>query len=231
MDPEMRALPVDFGDVCLNYDIAYFESRGLPVPENLDDLLRPEYEGLLTVQNPATSSPGLAFLFTTIAAYGDPGYLTYWQGLVENGVNIVSDWETAYNQDFTLAGGTYPIVVSYGSSPPFEVLFSVEPVDTPPTGVIAGEGTCFRQIEFVGILAGTSNRDLAEAWVDFMLSTQFQEDIPLNMFVFPVNENARLDPAFENFLVVPDTPASLDPGLIAEKREAWLQAWTQAILR
>ncbi len=231
LDPEHRALPVDYGDVCLNYEIAYFEENGLPVPASLDDLLQPEYRGLLTVENPATSSPGLAFLFTTIAAYGEAGYLDYWRGLLENEVEIVNDWETAYYSAFSQWGGPDPLVVSYGSSPPFEVLFSETPIETPPTAAITTDGTCFRQVEFVGILAGSENRELAEAWVDFMLSTAFQEDIPLKMFVFPVNPNATLDPAFVEFLAVPDNPASLDPALIAEKREAWLREWTETILR
>jgi thiamine transport system substrate-binding protein len=231
LDPQHRALPVDYGDVCLNYEIAFFEDRQLPVPGSLGDLLMPAYRGLLTVENPATSSPGLAFLFTTIAVYGEDGYLDYWQGLLENEVEIVNDWETAYYSAFSQWGGPDPLVVSYGSSPPFEVLFAETPIETPPTAAITADGTCFRQIEFVGILDGTANRDLAEAWVDFMLSIPFQEDIPLQMFVFPVNSNAGLDPAFVQFLDVPQAPASLDPALIAEKRETWLREWTETILR
>jgi thiamine transport system substrate-binding protein len=231
LDAEHRALPVDYGDVCLNYEIAYFEENGLPVPASLEDLLKPEYRGLLTVENPATSSPGLAFLFTTIAQIGEDGYLDYWQGLLDNEVEIVNDWETAYYTAFSQWGGPDPLVVSYGSSPPFEVLFAESPIETPPTAAITADGTCFRQIEFVGILDGTPNRDLAEAWVDFMLSPTFQEDIPLQMFVFPVNQDATLDPAFVDFLAIPAKPASLDPALIAEMRDTGLQDWTEAILR
>jgi thiamine transport system substrate-binding protein len=122
-------------------------------------------------------------------------------------------------------------VVSYGSSPPFEVLFSEELIDTPPTGVLTAEGACFRQIEFVGILKGTEQRELAEAWVDFMLSTTFQEDLPLQMFVFPVNPNAELDPVFEQFLFLPENPVALDPAEIAEKREEWISAWRDVVLQ
>ncbi len=231
LDPENRALPVDFGDVCLNYDKAYFEEKGLAVPQSLEDLLQPEYKGLLTVENPATSSPGLAFLFATIGHFGEDGYLDFWRGLVENEVNVVNDWETAYYSEFSQWGGSDPLVVSYGSSPPFEVIFAEEPLDEPPTGAIVGDGACFRQIEFVGILAGTENRDLAEAWVDFMLSPTFQEDIPLQMFVFPVNPNAQLQPEFVDYLAVPENPVVLDPALIAANRERWIEAWTEVVLR
>ena len=132
LDPESRALPVDFGDVCLNYDIAYFEDNDLAVPTSLEDLLEPEYEGLLVVENPATSSPGLAFLFATVGHFGEDGYLDFWEGLVANDLRVVNDWETAYYTEFSRWGGTRPIVVSYGSSPPFEVIYAEEPIDEPP---------------------------------------------------------------------------------------------------
>jgi thiamine transport system substrate-binding protein len=231
LDAEHRALPVDYGDVCLNYDIGYFEANNLAPPAGLEDLLEPEYRGLLVVQNPATSSPGLAFLFATISHFGEDGYLTFWEGLVENQVTVVNDWETAYYSSFTRYGGAQPIVVSYGSSPPVEVIFAEAPIETPPTAAVVADGSCFRQIEFVGILKGTENRELAEAWVDFMLSTTFQEDMPLQMFVFPVNPEAQLEQAFVNFLAVPDEPATLSPALIAANREAWIRAWTETVLR
>lgn len=231
LDPGHRALPVDYGDVCLNYEIAYFEERGLAPAANLEDLLAPEYSGLLVVENPATSSPGLAFLFATIGRFGEDGYLDFWQGLVDNDLLVVNDWETAYYTEFSRWGGSRPIVVSYASSPPFEVLFAEEPVDEPPTAAVVADGSCFRQIEFVGILQGTQNRELAEAWVDFMLSPAFQEDLPLQMFVFPVNPDAELDPTFLEYLAVPEEPAALRPEDIAEMRETWLQDWTETVLR
>lgn len=231
LDPEHRALPVDYGDVCLNYEIAYFEENDLPVPDSLEDLLEPEYRGLLTVENPSTSSPGLAFLFATIGHFGEDGFLDFWRGLVENEVSVVNDWETAYYTEFSQWGGPDPLVVSYGSSPPFEVIFAEEPLAEPPTAAITADGTCYRQIEFAGILAGTENRALAEAWIDFMLSVQFQEDIPLNMFVFPVNENAQLQPEFVEYLAVPENPVILDPGAITANREDWIREWTETVLR
>ena len=231
LDPANGATPINYGDVCINFDEIYLQEQNVEALTSLDDLLDPAYAGLFVVQNPATSSPGLAFLLATIGVYGDPGYLDYWMALVENGVIVVNDWETAYFSEFTLWGGAAPFVVSYGSSPPFEVLFAEEPIDGPSTGAIVADDTCFRQIEFAGILQGTENLDLAQAWIDFMLSTPFQEDIPLNMFVFPVNPDAVLDPAFVDYLAIPDKPILLDPAEIAENRERWIEAWTEVVLR
>lgn len=231
LDSSYHALPVDYGDVCLNYQKAYFLEHDLAPPMSLEDLILPDYRGLLTVQNPATSSPGLAFLMTTVGYFGEDGYLEYWEKLVENDVNIVNDWETAYYSEFSQAGGPDPIVVSYGSSPPFEVLFSEEPLDDAPTAAVTSPGSCFRQIEFVGILKGTTNRDLAEKWIDFMLSPIFQEDIPLNMYVFPVNPAVVLDETFQKYLVVPEITADVSPEQIANNREKWINDWTEAVLR
>lgn len=231
LDHAHRALPVDFGDVCLNYEKAYFEAASLQPPANLEDLLKPEYKDLLAVENPATSSPGLAFLLGTIGHFGENGYLAYWQGLVDNGVKVVNDWETAYYTEFSQWGGERPIIVSYASSPPVELIYAEEPMDEPPTAAVVADGSCFRQIEFVGILRGTANRELAEAWVDFMLSTTFQEDLALQMFVFPVNENAQLQPEFVNYLKVPVETALVSPADIAAHREEWIAAWTETVLR
>ena len=233
LDPSNRALPVDYGDVCINYDKAYFAQNALALPASLEDLLKPEYNGLLVVQNPATSSPGLAFLLATIDRFGADGYLDYWQQLRQNGVVVVSDWETAYYTNFSASSGRgpQPMVVSYGSSPPAEVIFAETPLDDAPTASLTGPGMCFRQVEFVGILAGTQQRTLAEKFVDFMLSVPFQEDLPLQMFVFPVNPDAALPEAFQRYAQIPDQPASLDPNLIGANRQAWIEAWTQTVLR
>lgn len=231
LDPENRALPVDYGDVCPNYDIGYFEENNMQPPDSLEDLTAPEYKSMLVVENPATSSPGLAFLLATIGHFGEEAYLDYWKELIGNDVLVVNDWETAYNSEFTRSGGTRPIVISYGSSPPFEVIFAAEPLETPPTLAIVSDGSCFRQIELVGILKGTQKRGLAEKWIDFMLSPEFQEDIPMQMFVFPVNENTELDQIFIKYLGIPENPAYVSPDAIAAKREIWIQNWTEVVLR
>jgi thiamine transport system substrate-binding protein len=231
LDPQNRALPVDWGDVCLNYDKGYFSQHGIQPPQTLEDLLKSEYKNLLVVENPATSSPGLAFLLATIGHFGTSNYLDYWRGLIANNLLVVNDWETAYYTDFSRWGGDRPVVVSYNSSPAFEVIGSTTPVSEPQTAVITSDGSCFRQIEFVGILSGTKNLDLAKKWVDFMLSTTFQEDMPAQMYVFPVNQNASLNETFQKFLVIPDMPAYVSPDDIAANREAWITAWTEIVLR
>jgi thiamine transport system substrate-binding protein len=232
LDPTNRLLPVDYGDVCLNYDKAWFAKKGIQPPANLEDLIKPAYKGLTVVENPATSSPGLAFLLATIGHFGEKGYLDYWKALRANDVLVVDGWEQAYYSNFTAASdGSRPIVVSYASSPPAEVYFAKTPLTEAPTGVVLSDGSCFRQIEFVGILKGTKHLALAEKLVDFMLSKTFQEDVPLQMFVFPVNQKAGLPDVFVKYAQIPAKPAYVSPQAIDANREAWIEAWTQTVLR
>ena len=232
LDPSNRATPVDYGDVCINYDKNYFAENNLAVPQNLEDLTKPEYDGLLVVENPATSSTGLAFLLATVAHYGD-SFTEYWQVLKDNGVVVVDGWETAYYTNFSGSSGhgSQPMVVSYASSPAAEVIFAETPLDDSPTASVIAPDTCFRQIEFVGILTETKNRALAEKFVDFMLSQQFQADMPLQMFVYPVNPHAVLPDAFVKYAQQPTQPATLSPAAIAAHRDEWIQAWAGVMLK
>jgi len=146
---------------------------------------------------------------------------------------VVNDWETAYYTNFSASSGRgpQPMVVSYGSSPAAEVVFAETPPDESPTASIAAAQMCFRQVEFVGILTGTQQRALAEKFIDFMLSTPFQEDMPLQMFVFPVNPQAKLPDVFVQNVQVPEQPATLPYEDIAKNRETWINAWSEAVLR
>jgi thiamine transport system substrate-binding protein len=233
LDPDGRLIPIDFGDVCLNIDKAYFAQKKLALPQSLKDLIQPRYKDLLVVENPAGSSPGLAFMLATVSAFGESKWLDYWKQLKANGMKVVEDWNTAYYTEFSGSSGKgpRPIVVSYASSPPAEVVFANPPIDQPPTEAIVAPQTCFRQIEFAGIMKGTQQRDLAEKWLDFMLSVPYQEDLPLNQFVYPINPQAKLPDAFVKWSKIAEQPAALAPDMIAQNRDGWLEAWTNAVLR
>lgn len=232
LDPEHRVTPIDYGDVCLNYDKAWFEANGVAVPDSLDDLVDPAYEDLLVVENPATSSPGLAFLLATVDAYGDDGWVQWWEQLRANGVQVTDGWEQAYYGSFSggaTSEGERPLVVSYASSPPAEVIYADPPVEEAPTGVIA-DG-CYRQVEGAGILAGTDHPEEAGMLIDFLLSERFQAEVPLSMFVYPVREGVELPAAFVEHAVSPDDVAEVEPDVIHEHREAWIDTWTDTVVR
>ncbi|AEF41820.1 thiamine ABC transporter substrate-binding protein [Hoyosella subflava] len=226
--PNSLALtPIDYGDVCLNIDTRYFAERGIAEPETLDDLLSDEYENMTVVQNPATSSPGLAFLLATIEEYGEEGWQDYWTSLRDNGVSVADGWTQAYYVDFSGSegAGPRPIVVSYASSPPAEA----GPDGAAPTTSALAE-TCFRQVEYAGVLAGASNPDGAEQVIEFLLSADVQSAFPENMYVFPAVEGTPLPEAFDLYAPKPDAPITMDPAKIGANRDAWITQWRDIVL-
>jgi thiamine transport system substrate-binding protein len=222
--PDAKVTPVDTGDVCLNIDRVWFDENAVNPPTRLADLAKPEYAGLTVIPSAVTSSTGLAFLLASIAEFGD-GWQEWWRQLIANEALVVDGWTRAYTVEFSGSSGAgdYPIVVSYGTSPPAEVLFADPPVDTPRTAVVA-DG-CFRQVEFAGVLRGANNEDGARALIDYLISAKFQADIPLNMFVYPVNNDVVLPKVFTDFAVKPERPLVISPSEIDTNRETWLGQW------
>jgi len=218
--------PVDTGDVCVNYSKKWYAQRGLQPPTGLDDLVTPQYRGQLVVQDAVNSSPGLAFLMASVAQYGD-GWQQWWRALMDNDVKVVSDWTTAWTVEYAGGGnpGTRPLVVSYGSSPPAEIVYAADPsaVTEPDSGVI--ESTCFRQTEYAGVLRGTQNPAIAQKLVEYLLARRFQESMPLSLFVFPVNPDAALPEVFAKWAVKATEPLTLPAADIAANRERWLREW------
>jgi len=234
LDPQGRVTPVDYGDVCLNIDKSAFAAGSPPAPTVLADLTGAPYRGMLVVENPATSSTGLAFMLATVARFGESGsytWLDYWKDLRANDMKVDASWNDAYEADFSAGAGKgdRPIVVSYASSPPAEVYYApTPPADAPTAAILDG---CFRQVEFVGVLAGTAQPELARAFVDFMLSPAVQRDIPLQMFVFPVVQGTALPDVFTKYAKVPPKPLTIDPATITANRDRWIQEWTATVLR
>ncbi|MDG9720954.1 thiamine ABC transporter substrate-binding protein [Streptomyces sp. DH24] len=230
-----RVTPVDTGDICVNYDKAWFSEHKLTPPESFDDLIEPRYKNLLVTENASTSSPGLGFLLGTAARYGDDGWPDYWKKLKANGVKVVDGWEQAYNEEFSgsaggkKAKGDRPLVVSYASSPPAEVVFADPKPSTAPTGV--AQGTCFRQVEYAGLLNNARNAEGGKAFLDFLISKRFQDDMPMNMFVYPVTEGAEVPEEFTKFGPQAEDPETLEPAKIAAHRDQWVKSWTSLVLK
>lgn len=226
-----KLTPIDFGDVCVNLDDSYFADSETPAPTTLDDLVKPEYRDLLVVEDPGTSSPGLAFLLATIATYGD-GWQAYWQKLRDNGVAVSGSWTDAYTGRFTAGGGSgdRPLVVSYATSPPAEIVYASDPKPTEPSTSVMTDG-CYRQVEYAGVLAGTANPAGARAVVDWLLSPAVQSDVPLSMFVFPARDGVPLPEVFEKFAAQVPAPLQLDPQDVSDGLAGWLADWGRVMGR
>ena len=233
LDESFHVTPVDYGYVNINYDKAALAEAGMQPPATLEELTQPEWEGKLVVQNPSTSSPGLAFLIATVSYFGeddDYDYLDFWADLKANGLLVKDSWSDAYYTDFSKYGGDRPLVVSYATSPAAEVFFSEVELSEPPTGNVLVDKATFLQIEGIGILKGSDRVELARKFIDYVLGTRFQENFPDKMFVYPVNSQA-VTPDFFRFAEVPTLPSDIGPAEIGEKREEWIDAWTRVVLR
>ncbi len=220
VDDSNSLTPIDYGDVCLNADTAWFKAKGVAVPQTLDDLLKPEYKNLLVVENPASSSPGMAFLAATVGAKGDPGYLDYWKALKANGVKVDKGWTDAYTVDFSgsTGKGDRPLVVSYSSSPAYE------------HATQALTQICFRQVEYAGVLAGAQNEVGARTFVDFMLSAEVQAQIPEQMYMDPVDSKVGLPADWKKYAAVVDHPITVPAADLGAKRDDWIKAWTATVI-
>ncbi len=231
MDSTKFATPIDYGYVNFNYDIEGLKKAGAPVPQKLEDLTDGSYKGLVVVENPASSSTGLAFMIATVDYFGADKWLDWWKAMRKNDMKVVDGWETAYNVNFSLHGGGQPIVLSYATSPAYEQM-AAKPArsDSPTANFIPPKGA-FRQIEYAAVLKGTKRSKLAEKFIDFLLSKAVQEDVPGQMAVYPVNSDAAVPDAFTKFAKVDVPPANVSPNDIAKNRDSWIDQWTKAVVQ
>jgi thiamine transport system substrate-binding protein len=225
LDPHSRVTPVDYGDICLNY----WKDSSNPSPTSIDDLRSSNFTSAFVAQNPETSAPGMGFLLASIAFYGEEGWEDFWLDLRNNDVVIRPGWTESYYGDFISGGGERTIVTSYSTSPVAEYVYASTPINEPPTAIITD--SCFRSIEFAGILHGTDDPIAAAMLIEFLTSVSFQELIPETNFVLPVNTNAVIPDVFVKFMPEQITPVELSPEVIEENRNRWTERWTQIVLR
>ncbi len=227
VDDTGQLTPIDYGDVCVNADKGWFAKKGIGIPKTLDDLAAPAYKDLLVVENPASSSPGLAFLAATVGAKGEAGYLDYWGRLKDNGVEVVKGWTEAYSTEFSGSSGKgpKPLVVSYSTSPAFEV-----PKGGTESATVALLDTCFRQVEYAGVIKGATNETGARKFIDFLLSKAVQEDIPGSMYMYPVLDTATLPADWVTFAPLSKAPIAVPSAEISAKRDQWIKDWTARVI-
>lgn len=221
---------VDYGHVTVNYDRAWFAKSGLALPKSLADLALPAYKDLMVVQNPATSSPGHAFMLATIAGLGEEKAFEWWAAMRANGLKVAKGWSEAYYTDFSRNGGARPLVVSYATSPAAEVFYSKVKISEPPTGSLALPGGVFRQVEGVALVRGGGQREAAGKFIEFLRSGPVQQALQTSMWMYPVEAGAARHEVMRH---APE-PAAFDnptPELIAQKGQAWVDRWTRTVLK
>ncbi|MBC7098069.1 thiamine ABC transporter substrate-binding protein [Candidatus Bipolaricaulota bacterium] len=219
-DQTGHVVPYDHGYITFVYD-----SEALPedlVPQSLEDLTRPELKGMIVLEDPRTSSPGLSFLLWTVAHFGEAGWLDYWRRLLPNVLTVTKGWSEAY--DMFLAGEA-PIVLSYST----DTAYSYIAEGSLRYRVITPDGEAYRQVEGMGIVAGTDQPQLAHAFLDLVLSKEIQELIPTSQWMFPASSEAEPPEDFARYAVIPARPISLPPEYVAEHLEGWLSGWQRLL--
>ena len=223
-------VPVDYGYVNLNYDKAWVAKSGVPLPKSLDDLTQAAYRDWLVVQNPATSSPGYAFLLATVAGLGEEKAFEWWAKMRANGLKVSKGWSEAYYTDFSRNGGKYPVVVSYATSPAAEVFYSKDKITESPTASLLVKGGVFRQVEGVALVKGGGQRAAAAKFIEFLRSPPVQESLQTSMWMFPVEPGT---PRADVMRHGPEPTAydSLSTEAIASNGAQWVSRWTQVVLQ
>lgn len=226
-------LPVDYGFVSLNIDKAWFAKSGLALPTRLEDLTQPAYAKLLVVQNPATSSPGMAFLLATIGGLGEEKAFAWWKAMRANGVKVVKGWTEAYYTEFTRNGGTRPIVVSYATSPAAEVFYSKDRITESPTANLFLKGGVFRQVEGVALVKGgrPAAREAAGKFIEFLRSAPVQQSLQTSMWMYPAEVGAPRADVLQRHAVEPSAYDNPPGAEAAKNAKAWVQRWTKTVLK
>lgn len=225
-----NALAVDFGFVAINYDKKWFQDKGLPLPKTLEDLTKPEYKNLMVMPNPNTSTPAFAFLLANIGGLGEEPTFQWWQKMRDNGVKITKGWSDAYYKEFSLNGGSRPLMVGYSTSPAAEVFYSEGKLSTPNMGNLFLRGGVYRQIEGAAVLQGTAQPELANRLTQYLQNPEVQRAVPANMWVYPALKGAHL-PSVMRHASVPSVHFSPNDKRVHDNRKAWLQRWSKTVLR
>ena len=224
---EPGLIPIDMGDVCINVDKTWFSENSLAQPQTLEDLLKPEYKGLLVAMNPASSTPGMAFMLATIEHFGEEGWLQYWTGLTDNGVKITEGWSDAFSVDYSAGEGQgpYPMMVSYGSSPAYSVA-----EDGSDTTTASLDQTCYRQVEYAGVLTGTAQAQAAGQFVEYLLTPPVQAAISQATYMFPTNPEAQAPQGLVTFGSLSPQPRLLPADEVGRKAQVWLRQWQDDVI-
>jgi thiamine transport system substrate-binding protein len=225
-----KLIPVDYGYVTLNFDKAWFAKRNLALPKTLDELTQPAIAKLLVTENPATSSPGYAFLLATIGTMGEENAFAWWAKMRSNGLKVSKGWTDAYYTEFSRNGGKYPLVVSYATSPAAELFYAKDKPTEPPTGSLALPGGVFRQVEGVALVKGGRQQETAGKFIEFLRSAAVQQQMQTEMWMYPAESTVAKAEVMQH---APEpagfnTPSDQD---IADKGAAWVKRWTQVVLK
>ena len=209
-----KFVPYNYG----YFSFVYNEANLATPPKSMDELIN-STNARIVIQDPRTSTPGLGLLTWMKALYGDKAG-DEWKKLNKKIISVTKGWTDAY-YNFFMAGEA-DMVLSYTTSPAAHIMFE-ERYDILATTFEEGN---YITIEFAGILNNSQNKDLANKFLNFMLSEEFQSIIPSTNIMYPVTNIKDLPEAFDK-LDVPNF-IQMDPKEINKNKEKWIDEWLNA---
>ena len=209
-----KFVPYNYG----YFSFVYNEANLATPPKSMDELIN-STNARIVIQDPRTSTPGLGLLTWMKALYGDKAG-DEWKKLNKKIISVTKGWTDAY-YNFFMAGEA-DMVLSYTTSPAAHIMFE-ERYDILATTFEEGN---YITIEFAGILNNSQNKDLANKFLNFMLSKEFQSVIPSTNIMYPVTNIKDLPEAFDK-LDVPNF-IQMDPKEINKNKEKWIDEWLNA---
>ena len=215
-DKTNRVTPFDYG----YFSIIYDSEKILNPPASLDDLLKPEYADSLILMDPRTSSPGLGFMLWTKVAFGN-NFGEYWKNLMPSVLTITDGWDSGYG---LFTEGEAPMVLSYTTSPAYHAEYE----NTERYRAAIFPAGHYMQIEGMGIVKGAKNRKVAEEFIDFILENEFQNEIPLTNWMYPVRTDLTLPDSF-NMAPKPEISLMISPEEIDIHLSEWIEEWINAV--
>lgn len=244
LDPDHYLLPFDYGIIAFNYDNLRINSSTVDNLENLtlNDFLTLELDKKLVIEDPTLSSPGLGFLLSTIAIYGDPsiefdGLLNLnWRDWWENAssdIRVAPSWGAAFDIYYE-EGENRPLMISYGSSPAYTVCQGWG--DNLKAFVSHENGTsnAWLQIEGIGLTEGAPHQTRAEDFIDWFLGEELQNQIPENNWMYPANQNANISSCFEESVINTEEVFILNdlitPTMLETNLERWQNEWEESMI-
>lgn len=228
-----HALPVDYGFITLNYDKKWFADKKIPLPKTLADLSKPAYKNLLVMPNPGTSTPGLAFLLANISGMGEEAAFKWWADMRKNGVKITKGWSDAYNTEFTLNGGSRPIMVGYASSPAAEVFYSEGKLTQPNMGNLFLKGGSYLQVEGAAVLNNAKEPELAAKLVQYLQGPSVQQNVFSYMWVYPAVKGTTAHPMTVHAQVPTKAQqtAQLSSQRVNARQKDWVNRWVRTVIK
>ncbi|ATF10184.1 thiamine ABC transporter substrate binding subunit [Candidatus Enterovibrio altilux] len=210
-------IPYDYGYLAFIYDKTKLQNP----PKSLKKLVETRDDISVIYQDPRTSTPGQNLMLWMKSIYGDD-VSNAWQQLAKKTVTVTKSWSEAYSM---FLKGESDMVLSYTTSPAYHLIAEK---NSNFASANFDEGH-YMQVEVAAKVKSSKNQALADAFMQFILSDEFQNAIPTGNWMYPVT-NIKLPDSFSS-LLVPTNNLQFTPENVADNRSRWIREWQSALVK